>query len=344
MTLLDTYFAPDFAADGPAPGSDTSLISIGILVDLDRAANKAMVAVNGGSGSWMAMVPGYYLIGGTVFVQRNPFKGGRSELCLGPVTGGDPLVLGRLTAINTSQVRGTVTIDGVSYVLPYIPSTYTAPSDVWVMLSPKGGGTPQIIMGPNSNPPPPPEPDPDPEVPIPTPPPPPPSTISRKATITPSWSGSYRSNRSAWDRWNATNNTYGGRSTLYQGNAYGSGAMKGLATYGNQIANLKALSIEKMVLIIKGAGLSLGSYPAMTFQGSPHGSKPSGAPSSSGATVSGSPGKSGTVRIELPAAMREAFRTGGVKGLCTAGTGYNAVRGTGTAGAMSLEIEYTTAN
>lgn len=341
MTLLETYFAPDFAPDGPAPGSDTSLISIGVLVDIDRAANKAMVAVNGGSGSWMAMVPGYYLIGGTVFVQRNPFKGGRSELCLGPVTGGDPLVLGRLTAINTSTVRGTVTVDGATYVLPYVPSTYTAPSDVWVMLSPKGGGTPQIIMGPNANPVAPPEPDEGGD--IPTPPPPPPETVERKATITPSWSGSYRSIRSAWDRWNI--DRYGGRSTLYQGNGAGSGPMKGLAVYGKKIVNLKAISIEKIVLVVKGAGLaSSGASSTITLQGSPHGSKPSGAPSSSGGTVTGTTGKSGTARIELNAAMREAFRTGTFKGLCAVGSAYHAVLGTATAGAMTLEIEYTTAN
>src|SRR5699024_9940264 len=120
-------------------------------------------------------------------------KGGRSELCLGPVTGGDPLVLGHLTAIDSTMVRGTVEVGGETYVIPYVPSTYTAPSDVWVMLSPKGGGTPQIIMGPNANPVAPPDPEPD--VPIPTPPPPPPETVERKATINPQWSGSYRTIR-----------------------------------------------------------------------------------------------------------------------------------------------------
>lgn len=341
MTLMETYFAPDFAPDGPAPGSDTSLISIGILVDIDRAGNRAMVAVNGGSGSWMAMVPGYYLIGGTVFVQRNPFKGGRSELCLGPVTGGDPLVLGRLTAINTSTVRGTVTVDGVSYVIPYVPSTYTAPSDVWVMLSPKGGGTPQIIMGPNANPVAPPDPDPE----IPVPPPPPAETTTRKATISPSWSGTYRSNRAEWDRWNTGRTDYGGRSTLYQGSNAGSGPLKGLAAYGDRIKNLEAISIEKMVLIVRGPNfLAAGGVTTVTLQGSPHGAKPNGSPASSGATVTATSTKTSTARIELPAAMREAFRTGAFKGLCTVGSGYNATRGTSLAGAMSLEIEYTTAN
>src|SRR5699024_5471217 len=134
-----------------------------------------------------------------------------------------------------------------------------------------GGGTPQIIMGPNANPVAPPDPEPD--VPIPTPPPPPPETVERKATINPQWSGSYRTIRAAWDRWNV--DRYGGRSTLYQGSGSGSGTMKGLACYGNQITNLKAISIEKMVLIVKGAGLaSSGASSTITLQGSPHGSKP----------------------------------------------------------------------
>lgn len=173
----------------------------------------------------------------------------------------------------------------------------------------------------------------------PKPAPTPPKVVTKTVTINPTWSGTYR-NQGGWDRWNT--NRYGGRSTLYQGSAHSSGPLKGLATYGNQIANLKATAITKIEVTLRGAGLGEGSFPSVSVQGSPHGSKPGGAPSSSGATASGSPGQSGTDKVSLPSSVRENMRTGDVKGLALVGSGYAAVRGTSLAGAMSLRITYET--
>lgn len=166
-----------------------------------------------------------------------------------------------------------------------------------------------------------------------------PPTETVTVTIRPTWSGTYRHNRSAWDRWNV--DRYGGRSTLYQGSAHGSGSLTGLAVYGTRVRDLGAISITRIEVTLRGAGLVEGSYPSITVQGSPHGSKPSGAPSSSGDTASGSPGKSGTAKVALPSSVREAFRTGDVRGLALVGSGYGAVRGTSAADGMALRITYT---
>lgn len=346
-SFLDAAQGLEFLPEGPNPGADLDIITIGVLVAIDRPTNRVMVSVHGSSGSWMPAVPGHYVPESTVYVVRNPWHGGRSELCVGPVLGSPGTVVGRLTAVSTSANRGTVTVNGTSYVLPYIPSAYTTPSDVWVLMNPTRGGIPELILGPCDVPPPPPEPDPEPEPGkpdkpvIPKPPPPPPEIVTRTVTINPTWSGTYRS-AGGWDRWNT--NRYGGRSTLYQGNGFGSGNVKGLATYGNQLVNLKALDITRVEVILRGAGLALPSYPSISLQGSPHGSKPGGSPSSSGSTANGSPGKSGSAKVSLPAAIREAMRTGDVKGLATVGNGYNAVRGTSLAGAMSLRVTYTRRN
>lgn len=156
-------------------------------------------------------------------------------------------------------------------------------------------------------------------------------------TIKPSDSGTYR-DAGGWDRWNT--GRYGGRSTLYQGSGYGSGPVRGWAGYGNKIKNLGAVEITKIVLKLRGAGLVLGSYPAITVQGSPSGSRPGGKPGVTGASASGSPGKSGLKSVTLPASTYEAWRKGDIAGLCTVGSGYNAVRGISAADGMVLEVTY----
>lgn len=170
--------------------------------------------------------------------------------------------------------------------------------------------------------------------------PPPPEQVTKTITITPTWSGSYRHAYSQWDRWNT--DRYGGRSTLWQGNKYGSGDMTGLATYGNRIEDLDADEIISIEVTLRGAGMN-SDHPSFVLQGSPHGSKPGGAPSSSGGTVSsgsGNPGKSNAVKVSLSSGMREAFRTGTFKGLCVVGSGYGGVRGTSAADGMALKVTY----
>jgi len=166
--------------------------------------------------------------------------------------------------------------------------------------------------------------------------PPGPVLVTRTTTITPEWSGTWRAIRSAWDRWNV--DRYGGRSTMYQGNAYGSGDLTGLATYGSQITALKAVDITSMVLTLVGADVASAT---VRVQGSSNSSRPAGAPSVTGSTFTGSPGESGKDNVAVPSSVRDAFRTGAVKGLVVNGSGYTAVRGTSLASGMALKVTYT---
>lgn len=167
--------------------------------------------------------------------------------------------------------------------------------------------------------------------------PPPPKVVTRTVTITPTWSGSYREAYGQWDRWNT--GRYGGRSTLWQGSKYGSGPMKGLATYGNKLLELGADEITQVEVTLRGVGMN-SDLPSIVVQGSPHGSKPGGAPSSSGATASGQTGSTSATKVRLPESVREAFRTGAVKGLAIVGSGYGGVRGTSAADGMALRVTY----
>lgn len=227
----------------------------------------------------------------------------------------------QLLAVDSGTNQAQVSIDGGTAVwLPMLASNYDSATVVAVAFDPLVG---PLVMGPigaQLEPPPAPAPAPAPDV---------PSTVSDTAVIRPSWSGTYRVIRADWDRWNTEK--YGGRSTLWQGNAYGSGTLIGLATYGSQITNLRALSISRITVNIVPA---YGSG-TVVLQGSPHGSKPSGAPSSSGSTASGSD------NIPLPSDVREAMRTGSVKGLALVGSTYLGVRGTSDPSGMSLSITYT---
>lgn len=250
---------------------------------------------------------------------------------LGP-THGDarPWCTAQLLAMDTAANRAQVSIDGGSAVwLPFVANNYTGITTVFVLRDPQRAGAGQLVIGPCGT-------QPADEVPPPPPPAPDPSTpsgVTSTAVVRPTWSGTYRSIRGTWDRWNT--DRYGGRSTLYQGDAYGSGPLTGLATYGDQVANLGALSIASIsvgITVVTGSG-------TVTVQGSPSGSKPAGAPSSSGSTAS----RSGSGPLVLPTDVCEAFRTGGTKGLALVGTSYLGVRGTSLASGMALSITYTRA-
>jgi len=171
-----------------------------------------------------------------------------------------------------------------------------------------------------------------------------PPTETATATIFPTWSGTWRVDRAAWDRWNIDRDEYGGRSTLYQGDAHGSGTLIGLAVYGTQVRDLGALSIERIRVVLHGASLVEASYPQIDVRGSAQGTAaPSGGPVATGDTVTGYPGKSGVYKTSLTATQREDLRTGALRGLVLTGTGYAAVLGTDTADGMALLIDYTRA-
>ncbi|WP_182112882.1 hypothetical protein [Actinotalea sp. JY-7876] len=320
---LDAMLLAGLRPVGPPAAADTSLITTGTVLAVNADAGLVQVAVRNDLGAAVEVpaVAARYRPGGSCRVAHNPFAGGRSEQVLGAVDPLEPSVPGTLTAIDTEARRATVTVLGGSYVLPYLPSTYTVGTSVWVDLD--GWGRPYRVGAPSDL------------VAAPAGAVPPPSssgrTVQATVTIMAQWSGSYRSG-SGWDRWNV--GRYGGRSTLYQGSGYGSGPMKGLAVYGDQVVNLGATSLDRVRVMLLGVGLSGASGPA-TVQGSPHGAPPSGAPASSGSTATGDGA------TDLPGDVREDMRTGAVKALALVGSQYWAVAGAGNGAGMALEVTHT---
>lgn len=245
-----------------------------------------------------------------------------------------PWVIAALLSIDTTANRAKVSIDGSDSVsLPFVPGNYTGVNTVFVLRDFNGSGCGDVVFGPCYTmpvPPPPPPPEPPPPSQQETDPPQK-APVLDTALIRPTWSGTYRSGGPfpGWDQWNV--GRYGGRSSLYQGNAYGSGPLKGLATYGNQVKALGALQIKRIVVatpLVTGSG-------SVVLQGSPHASKPAGSPSSSGAT------SSGATSVDLADSICEAFRTGAAKGLVCVGGSYRATYGTSRANGMALSITYT---
>lgn len=246
-------------------------------------------------------------------------------------------VTGILISIDPATNRAIVSVNGSQGIaMPFAAGTYTAGEMVVVARNPFPGASTLYCLGPVGG---------TPSVPLPTPPAPPGSTESATVTITPEWTGTWRATRSAYDRWNADRSAYGGRSTLYQGEGFGSGPLTGLALYGDQIKNLGATAITKMVLTLREAALTAASIPAMRIRAATNTSA-SGAPAPTGVTMVAPtiPSKGGVVTLQLDASLHEPFRTGAIKALCTAGSGssqYAAVRGTANADGMALAITYT---
>lgn len=238
-------------------------------------------------------------------------------------------VTGLLLATDTTAYRVQVSIGGGQPVwLPtQVPITaYAGAQTVNVIRNPITGRA-EIVAGPCG---------PWTAEGVPTPPGPAAGTQTATTTILPTWSGTWRATR--WDNWNQTR--YGGRSDLYQGNAYGSGPLVGLATYGDQLVGLGATTITAAVLTVERNGS--GGAAAVTVQGSSLGTPPAGAPSSSGDTASSaSLAATGKGQIALTAGMREALRTGAAKGLCLVGATYAGVFGTSRGDGMSLFVTYT---
>lgn len=256
---------------------------------------------------------------------------------LRPGADGRVTTTGVLLELDPATNRALVSVnDSAGSWLPLIPGVYEGVRTVHVLLSPFDGGRAQLVLGPAED-----APDDPAEDPLPQEPPPAPAdSVSQTVTVTPQWSGTWRVPRSAWDRWNTT--SYGGRSDVYQGSGYGSGTLRGLAVYGNQLVNLGASSIDAVVLRVRRNG-SGGGTAALGVQGSPHGSKPSGSPSSSGATAATpAVGPGAWTEVALPAAMREALRTGSAKGLVAVGSTYSGWYGTG--GSFALRVTYTRPN
>ena len=236
-------------------------------------------------------------------------------------------VTAQLLDIDTVTNRAQVSIGGSLAVwLPFLPGVYTNITTVFVLRDVAGSGAGQLVLGPCyaevEPPPPPPAPPPDVQDPD------DPTLRTLTALVRPNFSGTYRVIRSAWDRWNV--GRYGGSSTLYQGSAFGSGELVGLATYGTAVKNLGAL---KILSIRVSTPLATGGGNA-SLKGSAMGSEPAGAPTHAGDTFTGSS------FVDLDAATCESFRTGAARGLATVGGSYRGTRGTSHPSGMALSVTY----
>ncbi|WP_291378858.1 hypothetical protein [Demequina sp.] len=243
---------------------------------------------------------------------------------------------GILIDVDTGTNRVQVSVDGSSGVwIPYLAGSYTVGDMVWVFREQLPGASGMICLGRVGG---------TPGVTLPDAPNEGATTETAVATILPTWTGTWRVVRNAYDRWNAERAEYGGRATLYQGDGFGSGQLYGLALYGNQIKDLGATSIESITLTLRDASLASAPGPAMVIRAATN-TNASAAPAATGATMNPAPLAKGAVTtLALDGTLLESFRTGALQALATVGVGssaYNAVRGTSDADGMALKVNYT---
>lgn len=311
-------------AQGPGIADDASLVVTGSVLEVDGPGGRVRVSIRGGA-VWLPAVAARYSGTSLARVLLDPTSG-RPALVLGAVQPRPPAELATVTAVGGGTV--TVSFGGVTTSIPAPLGTYTVGQSAWLMLD--AWGTPILALGPSTTP---------------APDAPPNSggggggtIITATATISPQVTGTYRSGK-GWDQWNS--GRYGlGSTPVYQGNGYGSGLLVGFIGYGNQIANLGALTITDISTTAKkGAD---GNAAALVVQGSPSGARPAGVPSSTGEIAStGSVASGGTGKLALTAAMREAFRTGAAKGLVALGSQYGGFAGVGVPPSFVLKVTYT---
>lgn len=332
-SILDSMALGRGDPEGVAPGTDRGALATGVLLGIDVASKEVQVSVSGSQGIWVPALPAIYTQNGPVRLLRSPLDGGRVTLCLGPLSDADLIVGGVVQAINASQGTLTVLTLGGSYDIPYNAGTYSVGTLVHVLRDPQRFGAPTFIPGPQgnflgSNPSAPGGGAGNPA-----------GTTTREAVIVPQWSGSWRSGYSRWDTWNT--DRYGGRPTLWQGDSYGSTPMTGLAVYGDQLQNLNAVSFSRMQVNVYRGDASSSSAKTPVLQPATEGTQPAGAPTVSGATVSGAPLLPGELSIiDLPSGVFEAFRTGASKGIATVGTDYAGFLGTSRADGFAVTVQY----
>lgn len=326
LSALDVFGLIGTAENrGPSKADDTGIFTTGTVYEIDPGGGRVRIGVRGGV-VWLPAVADRYSGQSLARVMIDPITA-RPVLVVGAVAPRRPAVLGTVVSGPSGGGNLVVRIEGVEYTVPAPTGAYSVDSTAWIMLD--EWGTPFLAIGPSSTVPPP--------VPTPTPPPPP-TTATATATIGPQVSGTWSHSSSRWGSWNA--GRYGGASDIYQGNGYGSGPLTGFAGYGDQIVNLGAVSIDEITLAARKT--ADGNSAVLTVQGSGSGGRPGGAPGGSGDTVSTSPIGSGQFGgLAFTPAMREAFRTGGLKGLVAIGGQYGGFGGTSTPGSFVLQIRYT---
>lgn len=324
--------AQDFP-EGIPRGMDVGAVVPGTVLGVDIAKMIVQVSLDGSDGFWVPASAGVYFQGQKVRLQRSAVDRGRVMFCLGPVDPGPEIVVGRVTAVNTAAGTLTVATVGGSYDLPFASGTYSVGTLVHVWRSAERLGMPVFVLGQQGNyagvdpggvsagagnP---------------------PQSVLREIVFRPQWSGSWRSGYSRWNTWNT--DRYGGPSTLWQGSGYGSTAMTGLATYGDQIVNLGASSIESASVLVYRADTSVSTGVAPTLQPSTNGSQPGGAPTVAGATATGpSLTPEAGAWVDLPSGVLAGFLAGTYKGVALVGSGYGGFYGTAKGDGMLLKLQY----
>lgn len=329
-SALDMFRLSSLIPDGIPAGTDRSSIVAGTLLGIDIDAGQVQVSVAGSEPVWVPAHPSIYEPSSRVRIRRSVVNGGRLEFCEGPISPGPAVVTGTIVSVGDDLIE--VETLGSSYELPFVSSTYDPGDPVLVLRHPGRFGIPQTVLGIAGE-----------DRPTPTPgggTTNPGQTQSRQAVISPQDSGTFKVAQSRWDSWNT--DRYGGIAALWQGNAYGSGQLIGWAGYGEQVMNLHASSVEKIWVDVVRSDSSVTSGRSVSLRGSSAGTRPGGAPDAVGDAAGSSPMAPGqSQRIELPSSSYEAWRTGGIRGLRTAGSDYLAVFGTSRGGAMALTIQYT---
>lgn len=336
---LELFKLAEPLPEGLPPGADRGAVVTGRLLGVDPAARLVQVSVNDSDGVWVPAAPDIYPANALVRLLRSPLDGGRISYCLGPIVSGPIIAGGRVVSVNSGVGLLKVNTLGGTYDLPYPPGTYAANTAVHVVRSASKLGLPEYVLGPSGsyNAENPGQPDGGAGNPA--------QVVTRQTVILPQFTGSWRSNYGRWNDWNP--DRYGGRTTLYQGNGFGSGPMVGLAGYGDQILALGALAITRMQTTVYRADSSSSAAKVPVLQPSPHGGNPGGAPTISPAAAATGPalGINAGAQIDLPAAVFEGFRTGAFKGLAMVGADYAGFSGTPDrapvhADGMALVVDY----
>lgn len=328
-STLDVERLAGLVPAGLLPGSDASALVVGSVVGLDIPSGRVQVSTSGAEPVWVPAAPFIYEPGQMVRVRRSPLDGGRIDYCEGPISVAPMVATGKVLAVGDDLL--TVLVGDQEFELMYASSTYDVGDVVLVLRHATGFGVPQAVLGLAGRE----QAVVDPGAGVENPA----QSQSRQATVSPQDSGAWRAGR-GWGQWNA--DRYGGVKALWQGDAYGSGAMTGWAGYGDQVANLRAVSIQHMWVDVQRADSSSTAGRSVVLQGSPDGSRPGGAPSGSGDTVA-SPALTVNqgARVRLPDSVYEAWRTGGMRGLRTAGGDYLSLFGSDRGGALALTVQYT---
>ena len=328
MSDLDAILLGVGQPIGVPAAADRSLVTIGTVLAVDAAGHTVQVALRGDLSAVVTLpaVAARYRLGGSCHILHNPLDGGRAVRVFGAVDPLPPAVLGTLVTPGSSpSYLATVTVFGSNYSVPFSGGTYTAQQRVWIELDSWGVPFRMDGFSPESTP---------------TTGPTAPGagggsgTAQATVSIGAQWSGTWRASRSAYDRYNADRPEYGGRSTLYQGQIGSSSTLTGIAVYGDQLVNLGATSFDRIQVAVRPVGASGASGDAV-LQGTAQATAYPGAPAPGGDTATG------LGWVDLPASMRENFRTGASKGLVTVGGNYQAVAGAGNGDGMLMVVTYT---